>query len=340
MARKLFTYSSYYSRPLWDSGLRDEFKRWNVTPFLGVDSSPDWDLVCSIHNFTRRHTPPRVFDAFLFNSELDLLEIRLHELDPVVDKFILFETSCSFMGLQKKLFFEENKSRFSKFLGKIIHKKRVVDNCSLESTSWSAESSSRSSLIQAARELGNARDGDLFHMSDLDELPHLSVLSLLKSCEFGDRIHLALSSYRYSFEFRVWPEFVFRSTVSVLGQSIPDRKITARFGNYLTTKLLGGAGWHCSFCIRDLDDIIGKMKGYSHNDRTDFDPHSTEKPVLQNRICIGEDPFGFPPEAHNYYALASMIQIAPMTGAEHAPKYVRENPEKFRFLLPGGCRNR
>ena len=33
----------------------------------------------------------KVIDAFMFFDELDLLEIRLHELDPLVDHFVIIE---------------------------------------------------------------------------------------------------------------------------------------------------------------------------------------------------------------------------------------------------------
>lgn len=32
-----------------------------------------------------------IYDAFAFNNELDLLEIRLNELDPIMDRFVLVE---------------------------------------------------------------------------------------------------------------------------------------------------------------------------------------------------------------------------------------------------------
>lgn len=40
----------------------------------------------------------RIFDAFLFFNELDLLEIRLNILDPYVDFFILNESNLTFSG--------------------------------------------------------------------------------------------------------------------------------------------------------------------------------------------------------------------------------------------------
>ena len=35
--------------------------------------------------------PNKVIDCFIFNGELDMLELRLMELDDVVDIFIIFD---------------------------------------------------------------------------------------------------------------------------------------------------------------------------------------------------------------------------------------------------------
>ena len=53
---------------------------------------PDADL-CALHGWQARTVEPEVWDAVLFTTELDLLDIRWHELDSVVDKFFLVENN-------------------------------------------------------------------------------------------------------------------------------------------------------------------------------------------------------------------------------------------------------
>jgi len=72
----------------------------------------------------------KIYDAFLFFNELDLLEIRLNILNEYVDYFVIVEAVETFSGLPKKLFYEENKARFEKFKHKIIHyvvTERIID---------------------------------------------------------------------------------------------------------------------------------------------------------------------------------------------------------------------
>ena len=56
-----------------------------------------------------------------FFNELEILEMRLAHLDPIVDKFVIVEADQTFSGNSKPFNFEENKERFAKWLPKIEH---------------------------------------------------------------------------------------------------------------------------------------------------------------------------------------------------------------------------
>merc|ERR1712139_313348 len=62
----------------------------------------------------------------MFNTELDMLEIRLGELFEVVDLFVLVEATHTLQRQPKALHYELNKLRFAKWASKIVHVK--VDN--------------------------------------------------------------------------------------------------------------------------------------------------------------------------------------------------------------------
>lgn len=68
----------------------------------------------------------KIYDCFIFFNELDLLEIRLNILNKFVDYFVLVESTKTFTGVEKPLYFMENTNRFSDFSDKIIHV--VVDD--------------------------------------------------------------------------------------------------------------------------------------------------------------------------------------------------------------------
>ena len=63
----------------------------------------------------------KIIDCFIFYNELDLLKYRLNLLNNIVDYFIIVESTHTFIGKEKKLFFNENKHLFENFADKIIH---------------------------------------------------------------------------------------------------------------------------------------------------------------------------------------------------------------------------
>jgi beta-1,4-mannosyl-glycoprotein beta-1,4-N-acetylglucosaminyltransferase len=78
---------------------------------------------CILHGWLKRtdEANVKVLDAVLMSTELDLLEIRLNELDPVVDYFLIVESNATFTGLPKDTYFKNNRSRFAKFESKIVY---------------------------------------------------------------------------------------------------------------------------------------------------------------------------------------------------------------------------
>jgi len=65
----------------------------------------------------------RIIDCFIFDGDLDALEVKLEMLHDVVDSFIIIEAAFDYEGNPKPLYLKENKERFAKYLGKI---KRLV----------------------------------------------------------------------------------------------------------------------------------------------------------------------------------------------------------------------
>ena len=75
-----------------------------------------------------------IYDCFTFFNELDILEIRLNELNQVVDKFVLVEANRTFTNQKKPLYFQENKTRYQQFLPKIIN--IIVDDYHEINSHW------------------------------------------------------------------------------------------------------------------------------------------------------------------------------------------------------------
>ena len=120
----------------------------------------------------------KIYDCFTFYNELDLLEMRLEMLSPVVDKFVIVECSKTQTGKNKPFYFEENRDRYSLWSDKIIYVKvnDAVDISHDVIEDWSIENHQRNCIF---RGLVDARPDDIIIISDLDEFPNPYLLTHL-----------------------------------------------------------------------------------------------------------------------------------------------------------------
>jgi beta-1,4-mannosyl-glycoprotein beta-1,4-N-acetylglucosaminyltransferase len=122
-----------------------------------------------------------IIDCFTFFNELDLLEIRLNELYPSIDKFVLVEAELTQSLLPKPFYFEQNKHRYSKFLDKIVHVKMMAGECpSNEQNLWSMENAQRNKISDGVTSC-NPSDDSIILISDLDEIPKADIVRKLPS---------------------------------------------------------------------------------------------------------------------------------------------------------------
>ena len=108
----------------------------------------------------------KVYDCFMFFNEIELLKMRLEELDGVVDHFVLVESIETQKGHAKPLTFNENRALFEKYLPKIIH--IIVNERHPEFELWERENYQR---ICISRGLRDCNPSDIILISDLDEIP-------------------------------------------------------------------------------------------------------------------------------------------------------------------------
>jgi len=112
---------SYATRPLWDASTDPK----EVIPHYYAEGlNIASEHTCRLHQWNVRKIPKekvKVLDAVLMSSELDLLELRMNELDGVVDYFLIVESNATFTGLKKEVYFASNKERFSRFSDKIVY---------------------------------------------------------------------------------------------------------------------------------------------------------------------------------------------------------------------------
>ncbi|TCD66999.1 hypothetical protein EIP91_000679 [Steccherinum ochraceum] len=326
---------SYATRPLWDKddAPSDVLVHYHAE---GLDAARDAEYVCGLHAWPvrKQRGDLKVLDAVLMSSELDLLEIRMNELDEVVDRFLIVESNATFTGLPKEAYFAKNRAMYSKFEDRIVY--RFLPGFALADgeSAWDVERRTRdamSSLI--AQTVAGFASGtqSLVIMSDMDEIPSKPTIALLKECDFGQSIHLQLRNYLYSFEWYLgltsW-----RASVQLWD---PENSFYRHSKS--GERILADSGWHCSYCFRTIQEYAVKMKGFSHADRIGGRIDLLAPKRIQDVICKGKDIFGMLPEAYSYKDLLSQMSLDPLKSAVGLPRYLLQNARKFSFLLPGGC---
>ncbi|GMH23915.1 hypothetical protein Nepgr_025758 [Nepenthes gracilis] len=317
---------TYFLRPLWDKPP----KPFNeITHYYSENVT--MEELCKFHGWGIRDYPRRVFDAVLFNNEVDMLLIRWKELHPYVTQFVLLESNSTFTGIPKPFLFRIHRDKF-KFVEPRLTYGTIGGRFKKGENPFVEEAYQRVALDHLIRLAGIDED-DLLIMSDVDEIPSRHTVNLLRWCdEIPPILHLRLKNYLYSFEFKV-DDNSWRASVH---KYQPGKTRYAHFRQ--TDYILSDAGWHCSFCFRYIHEFIFKMKAYSHTDRVRF-PHYLNPQRIQDIICKGTNLFDMFPEEYTFRDIIGKLGPIPRSySAVHLPIYLMQNGDKYKYLFPGHCR--
>jgi beta-1,4-mannosyl-glycoprotein beta-1,4-N-acetylglucosaminyltransferase len=281
-----------------------------------------------------------IYDCFIFFNELELLDLRLHELDGVADKFVLVESTRTFSNQPKPLHFQENRARFAEFASRIIH---VVVDDAPDAGHFAIEKYQRNAI---ARGLRGARPDDWVLLSDVDEIPRAATVARVSREEpfnagWPARLgHAALNSKLTQAVFR-WKAcrrllrnhhpFILKfeqtlhrhylNCVSVRPRYWWGPRMlryrdfsTAEEVRYSGRRVIADGGWHFTF-MGGAERIRDKIQAYSH---TEFNqPKFTDPAAIGQRIDRGDSLFG----------QDEQLEFVPLD--DSFPRYLLEHPGKF-----------
>lgn len=279
-----------------------------------------------------------LFDCFTFFNELELLDIRLHELDSVVDRFVIVESAETFTGRRKPFYFADNAARFAAFRDKIVHVAADAPHgpnaFSRKSDAWAREYHQREQIL---RGLGSARPGDLVMIGDVDEIPRAAAVREALAQRRPDELTcFALRHYRHCLDRRsiacpTWllgprlierrhvrsPQKV-RMTRVVGSRRIAPPRVQAwhtRLANFVRcgmanpVRLAPDAGWHFS-SMGDWARFRSKVEAFSHEE-------FMETAVYQDEVAF----------ARSVAEETELVEMGDM------PAFVQAQRERFGDLL-------
>lgn len=276
-----------------------------------------------------------VYDCIPFFNELDILKLRLHILNPIVDWFVIEESTVTFSGQPKELCFEKNKEMFQEFLPKI--KYIVVDDSPGELSTHERDKYQKNALIKG---LKNAGDEDILILSDVDEIPNPKVLKqIIEKFEPDNIYHLAqrmfycylnmeevsgnLLSITGEFpgvERRMWLGTKVFAKRNIPKEGIIDlREASTTAPNAVRVE---EGGWHFGYMgsrkETDVSRRIGtKVVAAAHQEYNNQDTLAEAR----DRLILGQDIFG-------RKAKFERVEID-----NSYPEYLLEHLEEYRYLI-------
>ncbi len=211
------------------------------------------------------------YDCFSFFNELDLLEIRFNILDPYVDFFVLGESTETFSGKEKPLYYELNKERFAKWNHKVIH----VVSPKIEVPDAFERAGFQKEYLKTG--LKDAKDHDVVYFGDLDEI-------WKPQGEMGDLVcNLQQLNYCYFLDNRSSENWV----GTIVGRWKTIKTNTFNHWRAHHDHELPDGGWHFTNCM-GYANILKKLESYDHQE---FNTEEV-KANLKERMDNGQDHVG------------------------------------------------
>ena len=153
-----------------------------------------------------RTVPRRVVNALAFNAEFELLEARLHELNGLVDMFVILESNYSNHGDAKPLRLLERlrQGYLKKFHKCITHVMMPFFPRGGRENGWIIDQQQRTYISkETLSRIDNLNADDLFMYNDADEIPSRQSLIFLKLHDgFPEPVGLSLRWSVFTFYWR------------------------------------------------------------------------------------------------------------------------------------------
>lgn len=222
----------------------------------------------------------KVWDCCILSTELDMLDLRLKELQDVVDYHVVVEASHTFTGVEKPMHFWQHRERFKDFMHKIVYV-TVFDMPTFQNR-WEAEYFQRNAI---GRGLISTEPADLVLISDADEIPKPQAVRWLKQQGRG---MLHLKTYYYNL-CSVSRQYLLGTVAMTFRDGLQPQDLrNARHNSAFPMPVYNEGAWHFSF-FGGVEAIVRKIHTFAHGEYDTPDYTNTDR--VAERVVGGIDPF-------------------------------------------------
>jgi beta-1,4-mannosyl-glycoprotein beta-1,4-N-acetylglucosaminyltransferase len=233
-----------------------------------------------------------IYDCFMINKELDMLEFRLKELNDYVDYFIIIESTKTHTNNTKELYYNNNKSRYIEYSKKVIHivmDDDIVNNlyklCPNNVTNqWIIENGTRIFLTQFILVNDSIKQDDIIMMSDLDEIPDVDVLKNINQIKLPTRLCMDLFYYNFGLKTEEnWPGTTICNKSLLYRLNLQELRLDAH--NWFPT--IKNGGYHLTYFFSPYD-LLYKLNTYGHSPELSKNIKNIEyvKNCLDNKVNL------------------------------------------------------
>jgi Glycosyltransferase family 17 len=287
----------------------------------------------------QRGSKIKIYDCFTFYNELDLLELRFEELYNTVDYFVLVEASTTFTNRSKPYYFEENLSRYKKYLDKVIHLQ--IDDMPSSTNPWDNETFQRNQILEGINDAGH---NDIIIVTDVDEIPRPAAINHMRNSEQSlFALRMPLFNFKFNYmkfnpdRYSVWG---MASQRIYFDDITPDTLRSLRFQffdkphQYASNglEMIEHGGWHFGY-FGDKEYLIDKAKSFSHSEVNTPEFLAQIDPVasIAKKTSWKQD-------SDDQYVIVDLDDYFPATVLSNQEKYkdyILDNPSTAaRTILP------
>lgn len=264
----------------------------------------------------------KIVEGFLFNDELELLELKLMETYDYIDRFVVVEAAVNWQNKQKPLFYADNQSRFAPWRDKIVHIIAHPEIGDPPSTEWSQ----RREIARGFEDLDML---DVVIVSDADEI--LSRPALKKVRKFGLRQPVAFNQHLYYYYVNCKQNQPWNGPVGrPRGLDTIDCQALKFERN--SVSVVRDGGWHFSWMAPKVSDLQYKLRCHTvewDSKGTLKPPDDNDVPTLQYCLDTGADLFGRTED----YANKEFVPIVPgKTHPETIMEWLAKYPQFAKTL--------
>ena len=290
-----------------------------------------------------------IYDCFMYYDEDLILDLRLHELDKYVKKFVISESYFTHNGSKKKLNFDiKNFIKFKDKIEYIVVEKEPPSIQKVLDTDSEGIKGQKLILNGMARDyyqrenltkgLTKTDDEDLILISDLDEIPNLENLNF---SNFKNKI-LIFEQKMFYYKFNLlYKNFKWFGTKGVKKKNFispqwvrnikPKKYSWWRLDTLLSKKkfnnllFIKNGGWHFT-CVRSAKDLEKKMLNFAHHyeyEKSGLDVNDLDKLIKDRKIMYKHSL----DKRENKWAGGSKLEKIENI---FLPKYIRNNSAKFK----------